>query len=85
MELPIRRLPVVRYDDENEGRVDFQAKAQLVARFGALERLQFAPTNPSTHMPWPILSCREPYKQRDSANTMNKGRTHHCLSKLRKR
>jgi serine/threonine protein kinase len=34
MELPIGRLPVVRYDDENEGRVDVQTKAQLVAAHG---------------------------------------------------
>ncbi|GAB7322030.1 hypothetical protein MBLNU13_g03080t1 [Cladosporium sp. NU13] len=34
MELPIRRLPVVRYDGEDEGRVVVQAKAQLVATYG---------------------------------------------------
>jgi serine/threonine protein kinase len=34
MELPVRRLPVIRYDDENEGRVDVQEKAQLVATHG---------------------------------------------------
>jgi len=34
MELPTGRLPVVRYDGENEGRVDVQAKSQLVATYG---------------------------------------------------